>query len=534
MWRRLIAALFVAVVQSGPIPSLGLAGVAGAVGQEARGSTRCSQLTNLQIPGVAVVVSKAEWHDAGPAPVQPPPARPIAGNLPGYCRVDGTIDRRSGANGKRYGIGFALALPDNWNGRFLFQGGGGLNGTVQPPFGAQAAGNTPGLARGFAVVSTDSGHEGAVFDGSFFADQQASLDFAYVAVGRVTVMAKQIVAQYYGRPADHSYFAGCSTGGREAMLMTERYPTYFDGVVAGAPAMRTGFSGIGDRWAAVAFNQIAPKDSAGKPIPSQAFSDGDKTLIVNRLLEACDGRDGVKDGMIFNTQACAFDPDALKCTGAKTDGCLTPQQAGALKKAFAGPKDSRGTQVYPGFLYDTGITAAGQGIPGLLSPGPSPLGPPNLATDLDVDREAAAAAASPQAAISDTAGWTNLNAFSGRGGKLLFFHGVSDPWFSALDTVGYYQRVGRDNGGSDQVQGWSRLFLAPGMGHCSGGTAALDTFDLLGAVVNWVEQGAAPDAVIATGRAFSGRSRPLCAYPTYAHYKGSGNPDDAKNFECRK
>jgi feruloyl esterase len=155
----------------------------------------------------------------------------------------------------------------------------------------------------------------------------------------------------------------------------------------------------------------------------------------------------------------------------------------------------------------------------------------SLAIDVD---QAAAQAAGPQAAIGDTAGWTNLSSFSGHGGKLLFFHGISDPWFSAQDTIGYYERLGRDNGGADQVSTWSRLFLVPGMGHCQGGEAALDQFDLLSAVVTWVENGVAPDAVAARGTAFPGRSRPLCPYPEYAHYKGSGDTEDASNFECRR
>ena len=260
--------------------------------------------------------------------------------LPTYCRVDGVIDRRVGAEGKEYGIGFAVALPDNWNGRFLMQGGGGLNGTVQNPLGAQATANNPGLARGFAVVSTDTGHKssGGAFDSSFMRDQQAVLDFAYVAVGRVAPIAKQIVAQYYGRAADRSYFVGCSTGGREAMLMAERYPSYFDGIVAGSPAMRTGFSGIGDRWVAITLNQLAPKDAAGKPVPASIFSDGEKKTIINGIVNSCDEKDGLKDGMIFNTAACNFDPGALVCKGTKTDACLSSDQASVIKKAFSGPK----------------------------------------------------------------------------------------------------------------------------------------------------------------------------------------------------
>jgi feruloyl esterase len=443
------------------------------------------------------------------------------------------IDRRTGADSKSYGIGFALALPGEWNGRLLFQGGGGLNGSVLPPVGGAAAGGNPGLARGFAVVSTDTGHQSqAVFDASFMQEQQASLDFAYQAVGRVAQVAKQIIAQHYGKAADHSYFAGCSTGGREGMLMAQRYPTYFDGIVSGAPAMRTAFSGLGDRWVATMLNQVAPKNEKGQPVTSQALSDRDKKAVIDGLLNACDAADGLKDGMIFNQQACHFDPKTLVCSGAKTDGCLSTAQAAALEKAFAGPKDSKGRQVYPGFPFDTGI-AATTGIPGLLHGGMNPVGPPFVSLTMDVDRDAEAAAASPADILTATSTWTNLNTFSSRGGKLLFFHGVSDPWFSALDTLDYYERMSRANGNAAQTMNWSRLFLSPGMGHCGGGAAALDSFDLLSAVVDWVEKGTAPNAITATGRAFPGRSRPLCAYPQYAHYKGQGDPEDARHFECR-
>jgi hypothetical protein len=203
---------------------------------------------------------------------------------------------------------------------------------------------------------------------------------------------------------------------------------------------------------------------------------------------------------------------------------------GALKKAFAGPKDSRGTQVYPGFFYDTGISAI-VGIPGLLSWGPSPFGPPVTSTEMDVDALAAAAGKDPRAAVTDTP-WTNLSTFSGHGGKLIFYHGLSDPWFSALDTLGYYQRMAGENGGLDQVENWSRLFLVPGMGHCSGGKATLDSFDMLTALTDWVEKGTAPDSVVATGKAFPGRSRPLCAYPKHTQYIGQGDPENAANFKC--
>jgi len=493
----------------------------------------CTALKQLQVPGVNLAVTKTEWFPAGSAPPgRGGPASTV--KLPAYCRLDGMIDKRTGNGGATYGIGFAIALPQNWNGRFLLQGGGGLNGSVQFPLGASGAGTDPGLARGFAVASTDTGHEGkGGFDGSFQQDQQASLDFAYVAIGRVAEIAKRIVAQHYGKAIDHSYFAGCSTGGREAMLMAERYPTYFDGVVAGSPAMRTSYSGIGDRWVAASLNEIAPKDEKGQPITKNALSDSDRKTVIEGILNQCDALDGVKDRMIFSPRACHFDPKTLVCKGAKTDGCLSSGQAAALKKVFAGPKDSKGRQVYAGFLWDTGL-ASTQGIPGLLLGGSSPVGPGFTDIGMDVDAAVDRVRNDPAEAISTTSRWINLNTFAGHGGKLLFYHGDSDPWFSALDTVDYYERMTKANGGDDKVRAFSRLYLVPGMGHCAGGPETLDSFDALGAMVRWVEQGIAPDSLTATGRSFPGRSRPLCAYPMHAQYKGQGNTEDAANFECRE
>src|SRR5688500_8912523 len=345
----------------------------------------CAALMQLQVPGVALTVTGTEWLAAGAASPGGRGGAPVASTLPAYCRLDGAIDRRTGAAGVAYAIGFALALPENWNGRFLFQGGGGLNGSVQPPLGGSAAGGESGLARGFAVVSTDTGHQGrGGFDASFTQDQQANLDFAYAAVGRVAEVSKRILSQHYGRPPARSYFAGCSTGGREAMLMAQRYPLYFDGVVAGAPAMRTSFSGIGDRWVAATLNEIAPKNAQGQPVTRDALSQSDKQTVMDGLVNACDAGDGLNDGLIFNINACRFDPKALVCSGAKVDGCLSMAQATTLAKAFGGPKDSRGRQVYPGFLFDTGI-ASTQGIPGLLHGGSNPVGPAFTDIGMDVD-----------------------------------------------------------------------------------------------------------------------------------------------------
>jgi len=427
---------------------------------------RCTDLARFTLPGSDLQISKAEKIAlAAPGTLRlSPSAPPLSVAMPAYCRIEGAFERRIGVGGKSYALGFALALPDDWNGRFLFQGGGGLNGTINPPFGAQAAADTPALARGFAVVSTDSGHKGAGFDPAFMQDQIAALNFAQGSVGKVTRVAKQIVAAYYGRSARYSYFDGCSTGGREAMLSAQRYPEEFDGIIAGAPAMETGRSNIGLKWAAAAYNRAAPADASGTPLPAQLLSKSDKHLLMSRLLLDCDALDGQKDGLIFNFGACRFDPAELKCNGPKTDTCLSAAQADAVRIAFAGPRSSGGIQVYPAFPYDGGIAAEGSGIPGLLNGPTIPVGGPNTAKIMDVDAAVAADRANGVQDLVDTADWTNLSSFFGRGGKILFYHGLSDPWFSALQTLKYYQNLAATNGGAEAVRASSRIFLVPGMG----------------------------------------------------------------------
>jgi pimeloyl-ACP methyl ester carboxylesterase len=477
----------------------------------AKAAQSCAALTKFATPEHRVVIRQAVEKD-------------------GICRVDGVIDERTGRDGKPYGIGFAVALPANWNGRFLFQGGGGLNGSVQAPLGGAYAGEHSALARGFAVASTDSGHQGAVFDGSFFRDQQASLNFLYQAVAEVTVVAKAIIARHYGKPQEHAYFVGCSTGGREAMLMSQRFPNYFDGIVAAAPAARTSFSNLGLRNATAALNAIAPVDAEGKPQTRAALSDADRRLLTDGVLESCDALDGSKDGLIFAPQNCKFDPAALACQGEKKEGCLSAGQVNAIRIVMQGPRTAGGRQVYPGYYYDTGI-ATTQGLPGVLAGPVIPEGRP-VGTTFDVDA-AAAEAMDARAMVGDSSAWTNLSTFRGHGGKLLFLHGVSDPWFSALESVRYYEQLGRDNA-EVPLPEWSRLFLVPGMGHCGGGARTLDRFDMLSAVVEWVESGRAPDRVIATGASAPGESRPLCPFPKHAHYNGNGDPREAANYSCRE
>ncbi|MEO8018824.1 MAG: DUF6351 family protein [Pseudomonadota bacterium] len=489
--------------------------IAGAAAS-AHAAPSCTDLAKFAMPGHKLVIRKAENLAA-------------AESVPAHCRVEGVIDERTGRNGKSYGIGFAVALPAKWNGHFLFQGGGGLNGSVQPPLGAAFSGERSALARGFAVASTDSGHQATGFDATFMDDQQAALNFLFQGVAEVTVVAKQIVAQHYRKPVGHAYFVGCSTGGREAMMMSQRFPDYFDGIVAGAPAMRTSFSNLGLRFAATALNAIAPPDASGKPQTRAALSDADRQLIINGVLESCDATDGNKDGFIAAPQNCHFDPGTLACGGAKNERCLTSGQVTAVRQIMTGPRTPSGRQVYPGYFFDTGI-ANTRGLPGILA---GPFIPEGAASSLTLDVDAAAAEAmSARAMLGDSNAWTNLSSFRGHGGKLIFFHGVSDPWFSAQDTVQYYERLGHDNA-EVPLADWSRLFLVPGMGHCGGGERALDHFDMLGAIVEWVENGRAPASVTATGTSAAGESRPLCPWPAHGHYSGNGDARDATNYTCK-
>ena len=497
-----------------------------AAAQDAAG--RCAALQSHDF-GNDVKITSAVLVPVGPSKASPPPGEPpMTLVLPAHCRVEGVINERTGAGGKRYGIGFALAMPQDWSGRFLLMGGGGLNGSIREPIGPVAAGDKPALARGFAVLSHDSGHKGAVFDNAFMADQRATLDFAESSVRTVTLLGKAITARFYGKAANRSYMTGCSTGGREGMLASQRYPELFDGIVVGAPAMRTGNSNLGMAYAQVMFNQAAPKDDKGLPLVDRIFSTADRQTILNGLLEQCDGLDGLKDGMIENVGQCRFQPARLQCSGAKGETCLSKPQVEALERAFAGPRDKAGYPLYAPVPYDTGIVDTSGPISGYITTGaPGVFGPASRDLTIDLDARANEVRNNAQQRLTDTSYWTNLNTFLGRGGKILFFHGVSDPWFSAWDTWDYWLRASETNG-----EAWdkaSRFYMVPGMAHCGGGNA-FDQFDLLGAVVDWVEQGKAPAAVTAQRRDGSA-SRPLCPFPGYARYTG-GDAKKASSFVC--
>jgi hypothetical protein len=509
---------------------------------ESPGRKACESLRALSTAGFDV--EAAEWVAASRMPAGPPGAEV---DVPDHCLFRVVIGARpSGLDDLRYGTGLELRLPAAWNGRLLFQGGGGLNGVLGPALGP-VAGHPTALARGFAVVSSDGGHRGrSVIDVRFGVDQQARLDFAYQAVERSTREAKSLLARYYGRKPDYSYYMGCSTGGREAMLAAQRLPLEFDGVVAGNPSYNLTRVVVNQVYSLQAITRIAPKDANGRPEMFKAYTDSQLKGVANAVLKQCDALDGLRDGMINDFQACHFDPGTLVCgtRGAPgADSCLTPAQAATLKTVQGGARDSRGTLLYGTFPFDTGIAGPAWrsmhlGTP-TSDPGNATLGRDTLrhyvltpaAPDFDprhfdFDRDMPRTVET--ASINDAVA-TLHDAFAGHGGKLIVYHGLSDQAMSTGVLTDWYEHVTpRDTAGP---QDWARLFLVPGMTHCGGGQST-DQFDMLTAIQTWVEEKRAPDRVVASGRAFPGVTRPLCPYPRVARYQG-GDVNDERSFACR-
>ncbi|MBO9519342.1 MAG: tannase/feruloyl esterase family alpha/beta hydrolase [Porphyrobacter sp.] len=508
-------------------------------------AARCSALVQKARPDLNV--TEAELVRAGPfSPPAPGPGSASAPVLPEHCRVRATINPRVGQGGRDFGIGFELRLPVDWNGRFLFQGGGGMDGVVQPAIGSIANSTKgPALQHGFAVVSTDAGHSGSPIDASFGLDQQARIDYAYNALDKVTIEAKRLVAAFYNEAPRFSYMLGCSNGGRQALTFAQRMPLHYDGIVAGAPAMRFSGLAIGQVWNQQVMSRIAPKDDQGRPIVSRAFSDTDLRLVRDAVLKRCDAKDGLADGLINDWRRCEFDPAELTCRAGKTDGCLAADQVEALRELYRGPLAPDGRSVYGPFTFDTGIaSAAWRGIrlgtseTGISNAGDATLGAGQLrlyqltppAADYDpferYDLAEILRRVRYTAAMGD-ADSPYLSTFASHG-KMIVYNGLSDQGMATPVIADWYEKMIEATGvaGREAV----RLFAVPGMLHCGGGEAT-DEFEMLDAIVDWVERGKAPDRIIATSKAMPGISRPLCPYPQFATYRG-GETSSAESFVC--
>jgi hypothetical protein len=507
-----------------------------------------------------------------PASSPPPPALPV----PAHCEVIGKINPRTGVDGKPYAIGFHLRLPDSWNERFYFQGGGGTDGNLGDAYGGSA------LLGGYAVVSTDAGHDNTInFDANaggtaaFGVDPQARIDYGYNALDQVTQTAKTLIHDYYGRKIEYSYFVGCSNGGRQGMVASQRFPRYFDGIVAGAPGFDLPRAAVAEAWNEQVLAPLATSLSAnGQPYLVDTFSDADLILAANAILAACDDLDGLVDGIVDNHTACTSRKvyphlNAIQCVGAKTPDCLSAGQIEALKLIYAGPENSRGKALYTDWQWDPGISAFTSlrmwslGFPATpplpantntafnltLGGGSLPhvfVTPPDVTPltgleayifgfdfDTDAPKIFKTSGIYKQSSMQFmTARSTNLSRFKKHGGKMILYHGNSDGVFSPHDTIDWYKAMDRRMPG--KAQDFARLFLVPGMGHCGAGPGTT-LFDAFTPLVNWVENGIAPDSIVATappGTPWPGRIRPLCPYPKQARYIGSGDINDAANFVC--
>ena len=459
---------------------------------------------------------------------------PAATTLPASCHVAGVIKPSADSE-----IRFEVWMPaEGWNGRFQGAGNGGFAGSINYQQ-MQAA-----LAGGFATASTDTGHQAGATDAAWaLGHPEKIVDFGYRAVHLMTVDAKAIIRAFYGESPRHSYFSSCSNGGRQALMEAQRFPEDYDGIVAGAPANYWTHLLANSVWDLLA---LAGKDNY---IPAKKLP-----AIQAAAMTACDALDGLKDGLIQDPSRCHVDPAALECHGAQTDSCLTAPQVTALKKLYAGGRISDGKQVFPG--YEPG----GEAEPGgwqVWITGPAPeqslmfafgtqfyknmmFGNPSWDyRTFNVDRDMKAADDKLAGTLNATD--PDLSRFRARGGKLILYHGWNDAAIGPLSTIDYYQNVVA-KAGAGYARGFVRLFMVPGMQHCFGGAgpnsfgqfggAAGDPdHDIGAAVEQWVEHGIAPERIVAT-RSQPLRTRPLCAYPSVARYKGTGSIDDAANFVC--
>jgi hypothetical protein len=493
-----------------------------------------------------------------------------------HCQVTGRMYSRTGSDGAAYAIGFEMRMPEQWNGRFFYQANGGLDGSVVPATGAYAAGGqlTSALLQGFAVISSDAGHS-AEQNATFGAEPQARLDYGYQAPQKLTPMAKALIGAAYGRGPDRSYFGGCSNGGRHTMVAMTRLASEYDGFLAGDPGFNLPQAAVAQVWGAQKYAALAtpgamtmaPPFLGGFPVADlgTAFAPGERRLVSDRILAQCDALDEVSDGMVADVEACqrAFSlaTDVPTCSGERDGTCLSAEQKSTLADIFAGAKTSSGEAIYTGFPFDPGIAnsdwATWEFVIGQvldpLSSGVVFSTPPVQQTlaNANVDQLNAAIYATDATYTESAMSFmtpphpTDLSALEQRGAKAIVFHGTGDAVFSFDDTKRWYDAVAQANGGD--ASGFVRLFPVPAMGHCGGGMAT-DQFDLLTPLVAWVEQGRAPDAVVASVRGIGNagganpelpagwsatRSRPLCPYPKTARYQGTGNVEDAGSFACQ-
>ena len=482
-------------------------------------ATPCTGLKSVSIPNTTITMAESV-----PAGNFVPPAggggggqrgaQPAALAVPAFCRVAATLEPTSDSE-----IDMEVWLPESWNGKFQFVGGGGWAGVISYPAMASA------LHEGYATASTDTGHKGG--NANFATGHPEKLvDFAYRAVHESTVKSKAILTTFYDRAPKFSYWNGCSTGGRQGLMEAQRYPEDFDAIVAGAPANYQTHLHAWDLSVTVP----VLKD------PAAVVSAAKATALNKAVIAACDANDGVKDGLLNNPRQCKFDPSTLLCKAGDADSCLTPPQLEAVKRMYAPARTKSGEIVFPGKEpgSETGWTAiAGGQAPAGVSLGSFQVAYDNVNWDwrsFDLDRDLKIVDEKVGTIINAVT--PDLSAFKARGGKLILYHGWNDTAISPGNTVNYYSSVLSKMG--QKQDNWIRLFMIPGMGHCQGGPGP-NQVNYMGALERWREGGIAPDQLLAN-HVTNNRvdmARPLCPYPQVAQYKGIGSTNDPANFVCK-
>jgi feruloyl esterase len=491
-----------------------IAGIALAVGPAAA-QQRCEDLTRLALPNVTISLAVSV-----PVGKFTPPGETASIDAPAFCRVSGVVAPE---------VKFELWMPAAWNRKLLAVGNGGLAGSIN--FRQM----TEPLQRGYATGSTDTGHEGRTSDASWaLGHTQRVFDFAYRSIHAMSQADKAIIESFYGVRPVHSYFSGCSQGGQEALMSVQRYPQDFDGVIAGDPANFWTHNQVSHLWAVMATQGDSYIPAAKVP------------LIAAAVNNACDALDGIKDGVLNDPRRCHFDPSVLMCRGSDSANCLTGAQVEAAKKLYEGPGES----IYPGLLpggedgpggWANWITGRQPGASGHATLG-MPFFKYIVFEDPDWNFQQFRFETAPgfdndlqflddKLASIFNATNPDLSPFQRNGGKLIQYHGFSDPDITPLNSINYYESVVRTTPGTNDFY---RLFLVPGMQHCSGGPGP-SKFDTLSALEQWVEHSLAPERIVASHVTSSGtvdRTRPLCPYPQEARWKGNGSTDVAENFAC--
>ena len=465
-----------------------------------------------------------------------------AGPLPEFCQVQGYVVTRGIEGEPDNKVNFEVDLPTSgWNGKLYFAGGSGFIG---------GRSSKAPMAKGYATAYTDTGHDAASAVDATWAkgSMTKKVDFFDRGIHVATVAAKAVTQAFYEKQLQKSYFVGCSTGGKQAFIEAQRYPGDFDGIVAGAPAVDYTGLMIEFNW-----NERVLLASPEAYIPSSKLP-----LIAKAVLAHCDAQDGLADGLISEPRKCDFDPATIQCSAGDSNDCLTAAQADTLKKLYAGP----GKKVFPGmpighedspnysaYIFGNVLPATRDNL--LTFPGDYIHDPSAAPFEFAFQREffrylafhpgddnydwrsfdlAKDLSKVPVLGKLHNALDPNLSPFKKHGGKLLIYNGWADPVVPPMRIIDYYESVERKMG---DPRSFARLFLAPGMNHCGGGPGP-NSFDSLGAIEKWVEQGEAPRQMVAshsTNRVVD-RTRPLCPYPQVAKYRGSGSIDDASSFTC--